>query len=66
VIVVKRTVSKLSAIMAQHWVHKTQDEDKQNKSTTQYVLDTTMRKRTQITDNIIITLYRGFVFRHDS
>jgi hypothetical protein len=50
----------------QHWVHKTQDEDKQNKNTTQYVLDTTMRKRTQITDNIIITLYRGFVFRHDS
>jgi hypothetical protein len=25
-----------------------------------------IRKRTQITDNIIITLYRGFVFRHDS
>jgi len=27
----------------------TQDEEKQNKSTTQYVLDTTMRKQTQIT-----------------
>jgi len=27
----------------------TQDEDKQNKNTTQYVLDTTIRKRTQIT-----------------
>ena len=27
----------------------TQDEDKQNKNTTQYVLDTTMRKQTQIT-----------------
>jgi hypothetical protein len=53
-------------INGQHWVHKTQDEDKQNKNTTQYVLDTTIRKRTQITDNIIITLYRGFVFRHDS
>jgi len=26
----------------------TQDEDKQNKSTTQYVLDTTMRKQTHI------------------
>ena len=26
-----------------------QDEDKQNKNTTQYVLDTTLRKRTQIT-----------------
>jgi len=27
----------------------TQDEDKQSKDTTQYVLDTTMRKQTQIT-----------------
>ena len=27
----------------------TQDEDKQNKNTTQYVFDTTMRKETQIT-----------------
>ena len=27
----------------------TQDEDKQNKNTTQYVLDTTIRKQTQIT-----------------
>jgi len=27
----------------------TQDEDKQTKNTTQYVLDTTMRKQTQIT-----------------
>ena len=27
----------------------TQDEDKQNKNTTQYVLDTTTRKQTQIT-----------------
>ena len=27
----------------------TQDEDKQNKNITQYVLDTTMRKQTQIT-----------------
>jgi len=27
----------------------TQDEDKQNKTTTQYMLDTTMRKQTQIT-----------------
>ena len=26
-----------------------QDEDKQNKNTTQYVLDTTKRKQTQIT-----------------
>ena len=26
-----------------------QDEDKQRKNTTQYVLDTTMRKQTQIT-----------------
>ena len=25
----------------QHWVHKTQDEDKQIKSTTQHALDTT-------------------------
>jgi len=27
----------------------TQDEEKQNKNTTQYVLDTTMRKQIQIT-----------------
>jgi hypothetical protein len=27
----------------------TQDEEKQNKNTTQYVLDTTMRKKIQIT-----------------
>ena len=27
----------------------TQDEEKQNKNTTQYVLDTTIRKQTQIT-----------------
>ena len=27
----------------------TQDEDKQNKNTAQYVLDTTMRKQIQIT-----------------
>jgi hypothetical protein len=27
----------------------TQDEDKQNKNTTQYVMDTTMRKQTQTT-----------------
>ena len=27
----------------------TKDEDKQNKNTAQYVLDTTMRKQTQIT-----------------
>jgi len=32
-----------------HWVHKTQDEDKQNKNTTQYALDTTIHKQTQIT-----------------
>ena len=28
----------------------TQDEDKQDKNTTQYVLDTTIRKQTQITE----------------
>ena len=27
----------------------TQDDDKQNKNTTQYALDTTIRKQTQIT-----------------
>jgi len=32
----------------QHRVHKTQDEDKLKKSTTQYVLDTTIRKQIQI------------------
>jgi hypothetical protein len=29
--------------------YDTQDEEKQNKNTTQYELDTTMRKQTQIT-----------------
>jgi hypothetical protein len=33
----------------QHSVHKTQYKDKQIKSTTQYVFDTTMSKQTQIT-----------------
>jgi hypothetical protein len=33
----------------QHWVHKTQDEDKQIKNTTQHALDTTMSKPTEIT-----------------
>jgi len=32
----------------------TQDEDKQNKNTTQYVLDTTMSKQTQITKSEIV------------
>ena len=32
----------------QHRVHKTQDKDKQNKNTAQYMLDTTMCKQTQI------------------
>jgi hypothetical protein len=32
----------------QHWVHKTQDEDKQNKKTAQYALDTTICKQYQI------------------
>jgi hypothetical protein len=31
------------------WVHKNQEEDKQNKNTTQYVLDATIFKQTQIT-----------------
>jgi len=31
----------------QHWVHKTQHEDKQNTNITQYVLDTTIHKQTQ-------------------
>ena len=29
-------------------LYGTQDEEKQNKNTTQYILDTTMRKQTQI------------------
>jgi hypothetical protein len=34
----------------QHWAHKAQDEDKQKQNnTTPYVLDTNMRKQTQIT-----------------
>ena len=31
-------------------VHKTQDKDKQNKNTTQYLVDTTMCKETQIAE----------------
>jgi hypothetical protein len=30
----------------QHWLHKTQDEDKANKNTTQYVFDTTSPGKT--------------------
>ena len=30
----------------------TRDEEKQNKNTTQYVLDTTMRKQTQVTQYV--------------
>jgi hypothetical protein len=33
----------------QHWVHKTQDEGRQIKNTTQHALDTTMCKQTEIT-----------------
>jgi hypothetical protein len=38
-------------IIQRKWQHSqgAQDEVKQNKNTTQYVLDTTMRKQTQIT-----------------
>ena len=32
-----------------NWQHRVQDKGTQNKNTTQYVLDTTMRKQTQIT-----------------
>jgi hypothetical protein len=32
-----------------NWQYKTNDEDKQNQSTTQYVMDTIIRKQTQIT-----------------
>ena len=32
----------------QHATYGTQDEEKQNKNTTQYVLDTTMGKQTHI------------------
>ena len=33
----------------QHWVHKTQDKDKQIKNATQHALDTTMSKQAEIT-----------------
>jgi len=36
----------------------TQDEEKQNKNTTHYVLDTTLRKRTQITSKIHECCYK--------
>ena len=32
-----------------NWQQGTQDEEKENKNTTQYVLDTTVRKQTRIT-----------------
>jgi hypothetical protein len=35
--------------LATYWAYNIKDEDKQNKNTTQYVLDTTIRKQTQIT-----------------
>jgi hypothetical protein len=38
--------------MVRNWqyrVHKTQDEDKKCKNIAQYMLDTTMRKQTQVT-----------------
>ena len=38
----------------------TQDEDKQNKNTTQYVLDTTLRKLTQ--SSISAFLFEDFVY----
>jgi chloramphenicol 3-O-phosphotransferase len=37
----------------QHRVHKTQDEDNQNKKIAQYVLDTTMRKHGEMEREII-------------
>ena len=40
----KRTIQKLAT-------QGTQDEEKQNKNTTQYVLNITIRKQTQITRN---------------
>jgi hypothetical protein len=43
----RQTKQKHNTICIGH--HHTQDRDKQNKTTTQYVLDTTMRKQTQIT-----------------
>jgi len=33
----------------QHWVHETQNEDKQNKNTTHYVFDSTICIQTQLT-----------------
>lgn len=35
----------------QHRMHKTKDEDTQNKNIATYVLDTTIGKQTQITNN---------------
>ena len=32
------------------WQHRVQDEENKNEHTTQYVLDTTMHKQTQITE----------------
>jgi len=33
----------------QHWVHETQNEDKQNKNPTRYVFDSTIYIQTQLT-----------------
>jgi hypothetical protein len=40
----------------------TQDEEKPNKNTTQYVLDTTLRKQTQRSKTIYLLLY---VYTHE-
>jgi hypothetical protein len=34
--------------LQRNWQHGTKDEEKQNKNTTQYVVDTTLRRHTQI------------------
>jgi hypothetical protein len=39
--------------------HVTQDEEKQSKNTTQYVLDTTMHKQTKITEINVREYRRG-------
>ena len=39
----------------------TQDEDKQNKNTTRYVLDTNIRKQTQIRQETFLFIYIAYL-----
>ena len=44
-----KTKKNKTKTIQRNWQHRVQDEEKQNKDTTQYELDTTMRKQTLTT-----------------